>query len=82
MVKCHWIKHSSLEGYVRDVVASILKGIECGKQLLRIFFRWLKFANHGFKELHFRKHICKNYLSLMPQFLPRLKPVGFLEATR
>jgi hypothetical protein len=77
VVESYWVEHSPLKRYFRNMVAGISKSLKCGKKLLCILLRRLKFANYGFRELQ-QKHICKsNYLSLKPQFLSTTK-VGSL----
>ena len=80
MVKGNRIKDSALKGYVRNVVASILKSFKRVQQLLRIFSSWLKLTDSSFRELHSQKAYMQfKYLNFRPQFLPWLKRMGFLE---
>jgi len=80
VVKSYWIKHSPFESYLGDVVACIPKSLKRLEQLIRIFSSRLKLSDNRFRELHPKKHICNlKYLSIKPQFFPRLKLIGFLE---
>jgi len=70
VVKSDGIKHPTLKGYLRDVVAGISEGPKGGKHLLRIFNAWLKLANDCLRELHTKSIYAFNVFKLQPQFLP------------
>jgi len=79
VVKSNRVEHSPFKGYLRNIVASITKSLCCAKQLFKVFSGWLKFADHGLRELHFKKaYMLFQYLKVL-QFLPRLKPWVSLE---
>ncbi len=78
VVECNGVEHSLFKGYSGNVITSILKSLNGGKQLLRILNGWLEFADNGFRKLHKKAYMQFQYLNI-PQFLPPPKRVGFLE---